>query len=51
MTAVIAAHQGKRLEEEELERMLGELESLSDEEAQGLLAEETTSTSNGERHE
>ena len=51
MATVIMEHQGKRLGEEELERMLGELESLSDEEAQRILAEETTSTSGGARHE
>ena len=41
MAAVIMEHQGKRLGEEELEHMLGELESLSDEEAQQLVAKET----------
>jgi len=51
MAAVIMEHQGKRLGEEELKRMLGELESLSDEEAQRLLAEETTTTSRRARHE
>ena len=51
MAAVIMEHQGKRLGEEELERVLGELESLSDEEAQRLLNEETTSTTKGGRYE
>jgi len=51
MAAVIMEHQGKRLGEEDLDRMLGELESLSDEEAKRLLAEETTSMTKGERHE
>ena len=51
MAAVITESQGKQLGKEELERMLGDLESLSDEEAKRLLAEETTSTSDRERHE
>jgi acyl carrier protein len=51
MAAVIMEHQGKQLGQEDLKRILDELESLSDEEAQRLLAEETTSRSNGERHE
>jgi len=51
MAAVIMEHQGKRLGEEELERVLGDLESLSDEEARRLLAEETTATSRRARHE
>jgi len=51
MTAVITEHQGKQLGDEEMERMLGELESLSDEEAQRFLAKGTTARSNGERHE
>jgi len=49
--AVITEHQGNHLGKEQLERMMGELESLSDEEAQHLLAEEITSTTKGERHE
>jgi uncharacterized coiled-coil protein SlyX len=48
MAAVITEHQGKRLGQAELERLLGELEALSDEEAQRLLAEETNPTSGGE---
>lgn len=51
MAAVIMEHQGKRLGAEELERLLGEIEALSDEQAQHLLAEETTTTTEGERHE
>jgi len=51
MAAVIMEHQGKRLGEKDLDRMLGELESLSDEEVQRLLADETTSTAKGERNE
>jgi amino acid adenylation domain-containing protein len=41
MAAVITEHQGKQLGEEELERMLLELESMSEEEAQQLVAKET----------
>ena len=37
MAAVIAEHQGKNLGREELERILTEIESISDEEAQRLL--------------
>ena len=37
MAAVITEHQGELLGEDELERMLGELESMSDEEAQQLV--------------
>ena len=37
MAAVINAHQGKKLGEEELDRLLTELESLSEEEAKKLL--------------
>jgi hypothetical protein len=37
MLAVIAEHQGKKLDEKELNRILTELESLSDEEAQRLV--------------
>ncbi|MGZ8444779.1 MAG: phosphopantetheine-binding protein, partial [Candidatus Binatia bacterium] len=41
MAAVITEHQGKLLGEEELERLLSELELMSDEEAQQLVAKET----------
>ena len=41
MAAVIMEHQGKRLGEEDLERMLGELELMSEDEAQRLVATET----------
>jgi surfactin family lipopeptide synthetase C len=51
MAAVITTHQGKQLTDGELARVLGELESLSDEEAQRLLAKETTSSDSGPRHE
>jgi len=51
MAAVIMEHQGKRLGEKDLDRMLGELESLSDEEAKRLLAEETATMTEGKRHE
>jgi len=40
MAGVIEQSQGKNLGEEDLERVLAELESLSDEEAQHLLAEQ-----------
>ncbi len=43
MAAVIVQHQGKRLGKKELERILSEIESLPNEEAQRLLAEATTS--------
>ena len=41
MAAVITKHQGKQVGEVELERMLGELELMSDEEAQQLVVKET----------
>jgi acyl carrier protein len=41
MAAVITEHQGKQLGEAELELMLGELELMSEEEAQRLVAKET----------
>jgi hypothetical protein len=37
MAAVIAEHQGKTLAEEDLDRVLSELESLSDEDVHKLL--------------
>jgi acyl carrier protein len=40
MAAVIAEHQGKQLGEKELERLLGELESMSEEEAQQLVGKQ-----------
>ena len=40
MAAVITEHQGKKPDEKELDRVLTELESLSDEEAEKLIAEE-----------
>jgi acyl carrier protein len=51
MAVVITEGQGKRLGAEELERMLGELESISDDEAQRLLTQETTSINKGNGHE
>jgi amino acid adenylation domain-containing protein len=51
MAAAIMENRGNQLGEEELERMLGEWESLSDEEAQRLLAEDAMSKSGGARHE
>ena len=41
MSAVITEHQGKLLGKEELERLLSELELMSDEEAQQLVAKES----------
>ena len=41
MAAVITEHQGRLLGEEELERLLSELELMSDEEARQLVAKET----------
>ena len=41
MAAVIADYQGKQLGEKELERLLGELESMSEEEAQQLVGKQT----------
>ena len=43
MAAVITEHQGQQLGEKELERMLGELELMSDEEARHLVAKATIS--------
>ena len=51
MVAVIVEHQGERLGEEGLERMLGELELLSDEEATRLLTGDAASKSGGDRNE
>jgi amino acid adenylation domain-containing protein len=51
MAGVIMEHQGRRLGEEKLMHMVDELEVLSDEEAQSLLAQETNSTSGEKRHE
>ena len=44
MAAVIIEHRGKLLDEEELERLLSELELMSDEEAQQLVAKEPIKT-------
>ena len=44
MAAVIIEHRGKLLGEEELERLLGELELMSDEEAQQLVAKDRIKT-------
>jgi amino acid adenylation domain-containing protein len=51
MAAVIVEHQGERLGEEGLERMLGELELMSDEEATRLLTGDAASKSGGDRNE
>ena len=40
MAVVITEHQGKKLDDEELDRVMTELESLSDDEAEKLFAEE-----------
>jgi len=48
---VIEAHQGKKVGEADLERMLAELESLSDDEARRLVAEESGKLSRGERRD
>jgi hypothetical protein len=42
MALVIAANQGKAASQEELEHMLSELETLTEEEARRLAAEEST---------
>jgi hypothetical protein len=44
MAAIIAQHQGKKLREEELDRILAELETLSDEDAKRLLADQSRTT-------
>jgi len=51
MAAVITEHRGKRLGNEELVRILTELESLSEEEARRLLADKSGSATTGDRHE
>jgi acyl carrier protein len=49
MAAVIEAHQGKKVGEADLERMLVELESLSDDEARRLIAKESGKPSRGDQ--
>jgi acyl-CoA synthetase (AMP-forming)/AMP-acid ligase II/acyl carrier protein len=51
MAAVIEAHQGKKVGEVNLERMVAELELLSDDEARRLIAEESGKLSRGERRD
>jgi hypothetical protein len=51
MASVITEHQGKILNDAQLEGMLAELESMSDEQAERLLADERRSTSTGRQHE
>jgi len=51
MAAVIEAHQGKKVGEADLERMLAELESVSDEEARRLIAEESGKPSRGDQRD
>ncbi len=51
MAAVIEAHQGKKLGEADLECMLAELESLSEDEARRPIAEESEKLSHGERRD
>ncbi len=51
MAAVIEAHQEKKVGEANLERMLAELESLSDDEARRLIAEERGKPSRGDQRD
>jgi hypothetical protein len=51
MAAVIEVYQDKKIGETDLERMLAELESLSDEEARRLIAGESGKLSRGERRD
>jgi acyl carrier protein len=51
MAVVIMEHQGKKLEEKELNRILTELESLSVEEAESQLAGESTPHRTGDGNE
>ena len=51
MAAVITQNQAKKLSENDLLRMLEELESLSDEEAQRVLADANRPLGTGDRHE
>lgn len=51
VAAVIRERQKKQLGEEDLQRMLGEIDVLSDEEVRRLLIEETTTKSESDRHE
>jgi acyl carrier protein len=51
MAAVIEAHRGKKVGEADLERMLADLESLSDDEARRLIAEESGKLSRGEHRD
>jgi hypothetical protein len=48
MAAVIEAHQGKKVGEANLERMVAELELLSEDEARRLIAEESGKPSRGD---
>jgi phage FluMu protein gp41 len=45
MTAIIAERQAKKLSEEDLDRVLTELGSLSEEQAQQLVSDQTKTTS------
>jgi uncharacterized coiled-coil protein SlyX len=51
MSAVITEHQGKKLGEKKLNRILTELESLTDEEAKRLLAGKSRQAKFGDGHE
>jgi acyl carrier protein len=51
MAAVIEAHQGGKVGEADLERMLAELESLSDDEARRLIAEESRKPGRGDQRD
>jgi acyl carrier protein len=51
MAAVITEHQAKKLEEQDLNRILSELESLSDEETESRLTSESTPNRTGDGDE
>ena len=51
MAAVIEAHQGKKVGDADLEGMLAELESLSEDEARRLVAEESGKPSRGDQRD
>ena len=51
MAAVIAEHRGKKLGKADLERMLAELESFSDDEARRLIAGESGKPSLGDQRD
>ena len=51
MAAVIAQHRSKKIGEPDLERILAEFESISEEQAGQLLADPGTQTPRGKRDE